>query len=197
MPSYHHQQQQQQQQQTSATDSNKLFTEVSYEFLGDLSLTNPSTSLSAQNPPKLAHSKSFSKFMPPSKPQQSSQQQQQQSSTTHTPSFVNPFRRTSVSKSFSAFTSRLKQTTSKTTTPSFQQKSHPTTTTTTTTTANAKAVDESTLGSMKINEELLLNTASTASSLSSPTLSTCSNSSMMSSSKNEESLNTEDIVISL
>lgn len=179
--------------------SNKQFTEVSYEFLGDLSMCSSIAAGGAGgtngNTPKLAHSKSFSKFIAPA-PAAAAKTPQINNHT-----FINPFRRTSVSKSFSAFTSRLKM-------QQQQQLKHhqaikvnerlvvdstPITT---------KTEDETTTRLNKqLNELNLVNTASTSSSLSSPTLSTCSNSSMSSGSAskttNDESITAEEVVISL
>jgi len=157
----------------TATDStNKQFTEVSYEFLGDLSMCSSIT-------PKLSHSKSFSKFIIPSSTTAVTASSKTPQLTQS--SFANPFRRTSVSKSFSAFTSRLKMqqhTVQKPPPVPLPQQQHHTTT--------CSQMDSSITTItpvIKQLNELQLNTASTSSSLSSPTLSTCSNSSMSSASK--------------
>lgn len=145
---------------------------VSYEFLGDLSMCSSIT-------PKLSHSKSFSKFIIPSSTTAVTASSKTPQLTQS--SFANPFRRTSVSKSFSAFTSRLKmqqQTVQKPPPVPLPQPKHHTTT--------CSQMDSSITTItpvIKQLNELQLNTASTSSSLSSPTLSTCSNSSMSSASK--------------
>lgn len=71
------------------------FTEVSYEYLSDLS----KLPLDADQQPKLNYSRSFNK----------SKQQPKPTTTTTTTTFYNPFRRSHISKSFSTFSSRLKQ----------------------------------------------------------------------------------------
>ena len=75
----------------------KGFTEVSYEFLGDLSKSHID-SLNAAKKRPLAHSKSFTRNKPAAP----------ESNEHRTSGFTNPFCRSNISKSFSAFTTRLK-----------------------------------------------------------------------------------------
>lgn len=145
-------------------DEQKGFNEVSYEFLSDLSKSNGNDAARA----RLNYSKSFTKNTSPGV--KLSNELSSETGANLASSF-NPFRRTNISKSFSAFTSRLKQ--------------------------QALANEAKKLGNLKeeniYNRHIVINKnsgievvaklpLSTSSSLPSPTLSTCSNSSSSNSS---------------
>lgn len=94
------------------------FTEVSYDFLSDLSQVNQERN---NQKLKLTHSKSFNKKTTYANILQEKQQPTQsynkktlnnnvnEGNSSPSPTDFNPFRRSSISKSFSAFTTRLKQ----------------------------------------------------------------------------------------
>jgi hypothetical protein len=144
-------------------DEQKGFNEVSYEFLSDLSKSNETDAARA----RLSYSKSFTKNTSPAVKLGNALNSE---TGANLASSFNPFRRTNISKSFSAFTSRLKQ--------------------------QALASEAKKLSHLKeeniYNRHVVIKNSgievvaklplSTSSSLPSPTLSTCSNSSSSNSS---------------
>ena len=144
------------------TTNHKGFTEVSYEFLSDLSKSNNDQTNDIKKI-KLTHSKSFTKNLP----QNNSSTEQVETNRISAHSFSNPFCRSNVSKSFSAFTTRLKYQALLSENMN-NKKNH----------ANHEFYQN--LISCNKNESIVLvnrNILNSNSPLPSPTLSTCSNSS--------------------
>ena len=149
------------------------FTEVSYEFLSDLSKTNTDQKNESKKI-KLTHSKSFTKNLSQNK---SSTEQVEANRS----SFSNPFCRSNVSKSFSAFTTRLKY-------QAILSEN----------VNNKKSINNQgffqNVNTCNTNESLVLmnkNIMHSNSPLPSPTLSTCSNSSSSHSNSSSNGIITE------
>lgn len=84
----------------------KEFTEVSYEFLGDLSKCNMDSQANRKR--ALTYSKSFTKNPLQTKPVNSVEMAASKDRGSGVGAFINPFFRSNFSRSFSAFTTRLK-----------------------------------------------------------------------------------------
>jgi len=163
------------------TANHKGFTEVSYEFLSDLSKSHGGQSNNENKKIKLTHSKSFTKnhlSQNKSSPLSTTTTEQVEIANRYSaPTFSNPFCRSNVSKSFSAFTTRLKH-------QALMSENN---------NNKSKNLKEDCIFQHK-NESLVLinkNVLNSTSPLPSPTLSTCSNSSSSHSSSSSNGIITE------
>jgi hypothetical protein len=151
--------------------NDKCFTEVSYDFLSDLSKLNEYLINKETNPAKskLKHSKSFNKNQIVNTGVQFNQ-------LNNTNAAFNPFCRSNISKSFSAFTSRFKQQASLRKKRSNHTEDHNPAVTKPFVSANSN------VKRFNVNTCEKLNSSETVSRTSSPTLSSCSYSSSTTSS---------------